>query len=133
MENNIKLILQAWKNAADWNDEKIGALKKKYNVKMLQCDEAWTQYKFKDTGIEFYAPHDECYEDYDLTGDALKFSEKHYDINEETFNRVDKELEEKGFMEEDYDEYIKWWIKDKVRYSVAHYSKKEEDIETEPQ
>jgi len=127
--NYKQIIVKIWKRAGDYNEKKIDKLKDKYNVKFIEHDEYWTKCMFKDSKVEFTIPHDPNFEDYDLTGNALKFAQKHYDICQDTYEMVDKELEKEGFEKEDTDEYFAWYRKDGKMYSIPYYVEKKEDID----
>ncbi len=130
MEEDVKTILEAWKKAREHNNKEIKKICKKYKVKekVIEYDEGYTTYAFEN-GVEFTCPHDENYDDYDLTGDALKFAEKYNDINQESYHIANQEIQDVGFEEEDNDEYYKVWRKEGKIYSVTHYAKKEDDVE----
>ena len=131
MENNVKIILEAWKKAREHNDKEIKKICRRYKVeeKAVEYDEHFIIYRFKDSKVEFTVPYDENFGDYELTGDTLKFAQKFIDINETSYGIADNEIKEEGFEEWDDDVYSKVWRKDGKEYGVSHYAKKEEDIE----
>jgi len=124
-----KQILNVWKKAVENYEDKKKKLCKKYKVKIkpIEADEYYTIFQFEN-GVQFTVPYDENYDDYDLTGDALKFAEKYNEIVQECYAEVDNNLEEFGFEKYDSDEFFNIWIKDNKEYYVVHYAKKEEDI-----
>ena len=130
MDENTKIILNVWKKASEYQDREIKKICKKYKVKFksVQEEEDYCVYQFEN-GVEFSVPYSDNFEDYDLTGDALEFAERHYNICDKTFFRVEEELEKEGFVEWDSDIYFKIWKKDDKEYNVPNYVTKEEDIE----
>ncbi len=129
MKTIKEIILEIWKKAGEYNEKEINKIKDKYGIKFIEHDEYWTKCIFKDSKVEFTIPHDPNFEDYDLTGNALIFAQKHYSICEDTFDMVDKELEKEGFEKEDTDEYFAWYRKGGKTYTIPYYVKKEEEIE----
>ena len=130
IQQNRDLILSIWKKASEFQKNKIEKLCKKYKVdkKIIEVDEGWTKYRFTESKVEFSIPNGDNYEDFDLTGNALKFAEKHNEIINETLSIVDNELKKKGFERYDQDEGYETFIKDNIEYSVSYYADKEEHI-----
>ncbi len=125
-----EIILGFWKKAVERYTERDKKLCDKYKVKSkpVDADEFYTVFEFRDNGVQFTVPQDENYEDYNLTGDALKFAEKYNEIVQDCYFEVDENMEKAGFDKEDHDEGYSLWLKESKEYEVNHYAKKEEDI-----
>ena len=130
MEQEKQLILNIWKRAVEKSKEKEKKLCAKYKVKLkpIEAEEYYTIFEFEN-GVQFTVPNDQDWEDYNLTGDALKFAMKYVDIIQDVYCETDKDLEKEGFEKVDSDECYAEWEKDELNYTVVHYADKEEDVE----
>ena len=130
--NEKQEILKIWKEASEWQENKFTELCKEFkvNIKPVKVDAFYSIYAFEN-GVQFTVPHDTSYDDGELTGDALKFAEKHYQINDETYSRVDDALEKHGYEKIDSDDCFSTYLKEGYEYFVNHYADEESDIEVE--
>ena len=129
-KEEISKILEIWKKARRNYDDKKRKLCKKYKIKFkeVDIDEYFSIFQFEN-GVEFTVPFNENYDDYGLTGDALKFAEKYNEIIQDCFAEAGDGIKKEGFEEIDSDEYFNVYLKSDVEYCVNHYAKNEKDIE----
>lgn len=129
MTEEKEKILKIWKKAVENYEKKEKKLCEKHKVKSkpFEADEHYTIFEFNN-GVQFTVPCDENYDDYDLTGDALKFAEQHNKNVQDCYYEVDKKMEEEGFIGMDMEEWYKTWEKDGKEYEVNHYAKKDGDV-----
>ena len=129
IDQNLDIIISAWKTAVEFNDKEIETLKTKYDVAKadVKTDEYTTTYKFAKTNIEFEVPHDGVenlsFADHNLTGDAFEFANEHFSICQKTFDIVSEILTDEGFNLWHDEEYYNIWVKSDKRYEVPHYCK----------
>lgn len=131
IEQNKKIILEAWKKATDYNEKNINKLKSKYKVEMVESDEDIQTWKFTSNNVQFTFGWSSDFDDYELTGDALEFAEKHYEICDKTFCIVQEELKKNGFYEVDSDVWYYAYEKDDKNYTVPHFATEDTEIDVE--